>query len=76
MVLGVMAIGGVTTLFVYVSDNQLQFRRFKKQHPGISVCLVMLGGYIFIWLFGSVLVFLFGIALPMLGKMPNKTPMQ
>ena len=65
MMFGFAAVAGAFGLFVYVSNNQAQFRRFKRQRPGASMVIVIITGYLLIHLFGSVLVFLFGIALPL-----------
>ena len=68
MVFGFLSVLGAFSLFVYVSNNQAQFRRFKRKYPGASIFIILLGGYFLIHLFGSVITFLFGIALPLLRK--------
>ncbi|ELU00704.1 hypothetical protein CAPTEDRAFT_118853 [Capitella teleta] len=65
MMFGIASCVAAFSLFVYTSNNQTQFRRFKRQHPGVSMVIVCLMGYLLIYLFGSVLVFFFGIALPL-----------
>ena len=68
MVFGFAAVGGMFALFVYTSNNQAPLRKFKRRHPAISLLLVVIAGYIIIHMFGSIIVFLFGIALPLLCK--------
>jgi len=71
MIFGCAAVAVAFAGFVYASNNQTEIRRLKRKHPNLSIIVVMVGGYILIYLFGSVLVFLFGIALPMLGMSHN-----
>lgn len=66
MIFGCAAVVAAFGLFVFSSNNQAQLRRFKRQHPGICLVAILVSGYIIIHLFGSVIVFLFGIALPLL----------
>ena len=68
MLLGFIAFGGAFGLFVYASNNQHQLRKMKRHHPGVSLFLIMLLGYVVIYFLGSVLVFIFGFALPIAGK--------
>lgn len=65
MVLGFIAIVIAFTGFVSVSKHQMQLRRFKRNHPGLSVAAIVAAGYLIICLIGSVIVFMFGIALPL-----------
>lgn len=65
MIFGFAAVAGAFGLFVYVSNNQPQIRRLKRQKPALSIVIIVLLGYFVIYLFGSVLTFLFGIALPL-----------
>lgn len=38
--------------------------QFKKNHPVLGILLILGGGYFIVYMLGSVLVFLFGILLP------------
>jgi hypothetical protein len=67
MVVGFIAIVAAFAAFVYASNNQVLLRRFKRNHPGLCCVGVVGAGYLLICLFGSVIVFMFGIALPLLG---------
>jgi presenilin-like A22 family membrane protease len=67
MVVGFIAVATAFALVVYASNNQYQLRRLKRNHPGLSVAAVIAAAYLFISLFGSVVVFIFGIALPLTG---------
>lgn len=69
MVLGVASVTAAFALFVYVTNHGSQYRRFKRDHPLLGTSIVLGGGYLLIYLLGSVIVFLFGIALPLLGKL-------
>lgn len=50
----------------YLDRHQAAFARLKRQRPGICLVIMLSGGYMVVALVGSVLVFLFGIALPVL----------
>lgn len=69
MVVGFIAVTTAFALVVYASNNQYQLRRLKRNHPGLSVAAVVVATYMFICLFGSVVVFMFGIALPLTGNL-------
>ena len=70
MVLGFGAVAGIFSLFVYVTNNKVEMKRFKRAHPGVSVAIVLFGGYLVVYVIGSVLVFFVGIGLPFMGKPP------
>ena len=67
MILGCAAVVCAFMGFVYVTNNKMECRRFKRHHPGASVFIILIVGYILTYILGSVLVFLYGIALPTLG---------
>jgi Flp pilus assembly protein TadB len=66
IVLGFVALALVFGLFVYFTKNQYKARRFKHDHPIVCVAAVLAAGYFVVYMFGAVLVFIFGIALPLL----------
>jgi len=73
MVLGFAAVVLAFVAFVAASNNQVQLRKFKRQHPGLSVVAILIVGYLLMCIFGSIIVFMFGIALPMFGTHCSQT---
>lgn len=68
-----MLIGGTVVIlvflgFVWVSHNKDILRRMKKQYPTTFVIVIMLSSYFLISYLGDVMVFMFGITLPLLCK--------
>lgn len=68
-----MLIGGTVVVlvflgFVWVSHNKDILRRMKKQYPTTFVIVIMLSSYFLISYLGDVMVFMFGITLPLLCK--------
>lgn len=68
MVLGFGAVAAAFSLFVYVTNNKAEMKKFKRAHPGVSVAIVLISGYLVVYVIGSVLVFFVGIGLPFIGK--------
>lgn len=66
ILLGFAALGLAFGAFVYFTKNQSKARRFKHDHPVVCVAAVVAAGYFVVYMFGAVLVFIFGIALPLL----------
>ena len=64
--LGFTALAVIFGTFVYFTNNQYKARRFKHDHPVVCVAAVLGAGYLVVYMFGAVLVFMFGIAFPML----------
>ncbi|KAM4531093.1 PRA1 family protein 2 [Odontesthes bonariensis] len=52
--------------FIWAAENQAPVRRFRRNHPLISVLAILLASYFCISVLGGVSVFLFGIAFPIL----------
>jgi len=71
MVLGFTAVALAFGAFVAASNHQVQLRKFKRQHPGLSVMAILAAGYLLMCIFGSIIVFMFGIALPVFGMQRN-----
>ncbi|KAE8612548.1 hypothetical protein XENTR_v10012889 [Xenopus tropicalis] len=66
-----MILGGTIVVliflgFVWTSHNKDFFRKFKKQYPTAFILAILVSSYFIISLFGDVMVFVFGITLPML----------
>ncbi|CAG2217015.1 PRA1 family protein 2-like [Mytilus galloprovincialis] len=66
MVCGFAAISVAFGVFVYCTNSQFTARRFKQDHPLISVLIVLAVGYLLVYMIGAVIVFMFGIAFPLL----------
>jgi len=64
MLLGLLALLVAIAIFIYANNSSPSFMEFKKSHPIISLLLIFGGGYLFVYLFSSVIIFLFGILLP------------
>ncbi|NXM21489.1 PRAF3 protein, partial [Ploceus nigricollis] len=66
-----MLIGGTVVVlvflgFVWMSHNKDVLRKLKKQYPTTFVLAIMLSSYFLISYLGDVMVFMFGITLPLL----------
>lgn len=68
MVCGFAAISIAFGVFVYCTNSQWTARRFKRNHPLISILVVLATGYLLVYLIGAVIVFMFGIAFPLMCK--------
>lgn len=66
MVCGFAAISAAFGIFVYCTNSQWTARRFKRNHPVISLIIIVAAGYLLVYMFGAVIVFMFGIAFPLL----------
>ncbi|XP_035826296.1 PRA1 family protein 3-like [Aplysia californica] len=66
ILLGFTALALIFGVFVYFTNKQYKARRFKHDHPVFCVAAVVAAGYFVVYIFGAVLVFVFGIAFPML----------
>lgn len=67
-VLGFTALAFCFALFVYLTNNQNRAKGFKRDHPIFCLAAVLGTGYFVVYMFGAVLVFMFGIAFPLLCK--------
>ncbi|XP_069936614.1 PRA1 family protein 3 [Cherax quadricarinatus] len=66
MFCGMIAVGLAFGLFYYLTNNKQPAVAFKKDHPIISLIILILGVYFIVYLLGSVVVFLMGILLPIM----------
>ncbi|XP_054714203.1 PRA1 family protein 3-like [Uloborus diversus] len=64
MLSGILAVLIAFGLFCYVTNAKRPAAKFKRDHPFISILVIFSGGYFVVYMLGSVLVFLFGILLP------------
>ncbi|XP_044759223.1 PRA1 family protein 3 [Coccinella septempunctata] len=51
-------------VFVYITNERAAAAQFKRNHPIISLLLILVGGYFITYMLRSLLVFMFGILLP------------
>jgi hypothetical protein len=68
-----MACGFVVTavifmVFSYITNERFAAAQFKKKHPVISILLILSGCYFVAYMLKSLLVFMFGILLPISGN--------
>ncbi|MCL4132908.1 UNVERIFIED_CONTAM: hypothetical protein GTU68_058959 [Idotea baltica] len=68
MFFGMVAIALGFGLFFYLTNNKQVASDFKKTHPVVSIILVLSTSYFVVYLVGSVVVFIFGILLPIFGN--------
>ncbi len=66
MLLGFFSVVLAFTVFAYATSKNPEAISFKKNHPIVSLCIIIAAGYFLVSVIGSVVVFLFGFALPML----------
>uniref|UniRef100_A0A8C6WFX0 PRA1 family protein n=1 Tax=Neogobius melanostomus TaxID=47308 RepID=A0A8C6WFX0_9GOBI len=52
--------------FVLAAENQAPVRRFRRKHPAVCLLAILLLSYLLVTVLGSVAVFAFGIAFPIL----------
>ncbi|XP_016345717.1 PRA1 family protein 2-like isoform X1 [Sinocyclocheilus anshuiensis] len=52
--------------FVWAAENKAVIRRFRRNHPSLSLAAILGSSYLLLSVFGGVAVFLFGIAFPIL----------
>ncbi|XP_040357892.1 PRA1 family protein 3 isoform X3 [Ixodes scapularis] len=66
MLCGMLAVTVAFGLFYYVTNSQTAAMNLKRNHPILSGFVILLGGYFIVYMLGSVMVFLFGILLPIM----------
>ncbi|XP_077539683.1 PRA1 family protein Jwa isoform X2 [Haemaphysalis longicornis] len=64
MLCGMLAVAVAFALFYYITNSRRAATQFKRDHPVLSVFVILLGGYFIVHVLNSVVVFLFGILLP------------
>ncbi|XP_039253557.2 PRA1 family protein 3-like isoform X1 [Styela clava] len=66
MILGGILVGGTFAGTLYVASNsRAEIRDFKRKYPGVVIGMIITVSTMLMYALGSVLVFIFGIALPM-----------
>lgn len=68
MLLGFLSICLAFAVFAYSTSKHPEAVEFKKNHPLISLAVIVAAGYFLVCVIGSVVTFMFGIALPLLRK--------
>lgn len=68
MLLGFFCICLAFAVFAYATSSNNDAVTFKKEHPLISLAVILCAGYFLVYMVGSVIVFFFSMALPMLRK--------
>ncbi|CAH1264413.1 ARL6IP5 [Branchiostoma lanceolatum] len=66
MLVGTMLVTVVFAAFIALTENQRQLQRFKKDHPTVCVAGLLAACYFIMRTFQLLLVFVFGITLPLL----------
>lgn len=64
MLCGILAVLAAFGLFYYVTNAKRSATKFKRDHPVISLLIIFSLGYIIVYMLRAVLVFLFGVMLP------------
>lgn len=73
MFYGILTMAIVFGILYYVSHSKAEVGRFKKNHPLIVMVSVFCVGYFFIYKIGCVIVFLFGVMMPVLFTIVHST---
>lgn len=78
MALGLMAVGVTFSLFALAGQAGAEVANFKRDHPVISLCAILVGGYLIVYLFDGIVIFMLGVLLPFSGMStsPHMLPVQ
>lgn len=68
MACGFLVMMVIFGVFVYITNERAAAAQFKRNHPIVSLLLILIGGYFITYMLRSLLVFMFGILLPVIGK--------
>ena len=68
MLLGLSIVIAAFFGFGYFSANKKEVKDFKKEHPVVCVIALCLVIWLLFYLFGSILVLIWGLAAPAIGK--------
>jgi len=64
-VLGILAFVSTSTGILYAANKNPDIQRFKRDKPYVNLMILMLAGAFLFKLFGSLIVFLFSICMPL-----------
>jgi len=62
--LGMLTVGVLFGISYYLQKQKHEVKQFKQQHPAFVFCLLVILSYYLIYKLGSIVVFLFGVTLP------------
>ncbi|XP_038047812.1 PRA1 family protein 3-like [Patiria miniata] len=65
MLMGLLTMVVIFAIFVYTTSNRVEMHRFKRSHPFVCFLLILLCCFLLLKVFGGLLVFMWGIALPL-----------
>ena len=68
MILGFASLAAVISVVLYATSRNPDALQFKRDHPVVTLLAIVLAGYFLVYVLGSVIVFLYGIAMPLLRK--------
>ena len=68
MFLGLVAVGIAFVLFALAGNAGPQVSNFKRDHPLVSLAVFFICCYFIVYLLNGIVVFIFGILLPISGK--------
>uniref|UniRef100_A0A914VZ13 PRA1 family protein n=1 Tax=Plectus sambesii TaxID=2011161 RepID=A0A914VZ13_9BILA len=66
MILGFASLATVIAVVLYATSKNPEALQFKRDHPVATLIAIVLAGYFVVYVLGSVIVFLYGIAMPLL----------
>ncbi|KAJ1519981.1 hypothetical protein ONE63_004213 [Megalurothrips usitatus] len=64
MLSGITAMGLAFGVFYYFTNSKPGADQFKKEHPLVSVLIMLTAGYFIVYMIGGIVVFVFGTLLP------------
>ena len=68
MLVGILTMVVIFGIFVFATNNKRETQKFKRDHPLLCFVVLMAAGYLAMRLFGSMLVFIWGITVPLICK--------
>lgn len=72
MACGFLVTSVLFMIFCYLTRDISSANQFKKKHPILSIIFLLIGGYFITYMFGSFLIFVVGILLPITGNIDSK----
>merc|ERR1712150_336035 len=64
MILGMVTVGVLFGFSYHLQRQKHEIKQFKEQHPAFVFCIIVMLSYYLIYKLGSIVVFLFGVTLP------------
>ncbi len=72
MLVGILTMVVLFGIFVFITNNKRETQKFKRDHPLVCFLVLVTVGYLAMRVFGSVLVFIWGIMVPIVCKYLKK----